>query len=136
MKTEVHFHSTAFNCTESKDYFINPGCWGDDVCRWMISDLRGRGFETDEEPGQEDFGWYFCFSAGGVPHCFVTGFQPNDPDSGNQWLGWIERDCGLIATLFGGRRRGIKAEAIKQVDETLRSHPGITNISWHDRGEQ
>jgi len=134
MKTEVHFQSTAFNCTESRAYFINPGCWGDDVCRWIISALRSRSIKTDDEPGQEDFGWYFCFTAGGASHCFVIGFQPNDPESGDQWLGWIERDAGLIASMFGGRRRGIRVEAIEGIDQTLRSHPQIKSVSWHDRG--
>lgn len=129
MKTEVHFHSMAFNCTESKDYFINPCCWGDDVCRWLISGLRAETIKTDDEPGQEDFGWYFCFEAGGCSHCFVVGFQPSDPDSGDQWLGWIERDVGLVCSLFGGRKRGIKPEAVEAIDRALQSHPAITNIS-------
>ena len=33
MKTEVAFRTTAFNCTEPKDYFINDGCFGDGFMR-------------------------------------------------------------------------------------------------------
>ena len=91
--------------------------------------------KTDDEPNQEDFGWYFCFEVGGVSHCLVIGFQPNDPDSGDQWLGWIERDAGFFASLFGGRNRGIRVEATALIDQMLRLHPGITNVSWHDREE-
>src|SRR5437764_5341273 len=54
MNTEVRFRSTAFNCTEPRDYFINPCCFGDDVCRWLIRELRARGHRTADEPGQED----------------------------------------------------------------------------------
>lgn len=133
MKTEVHFQSAAFNCTEVRSYFINPGCWGDDLCQWMIANMRSRGVETDEDPGQEDFGWYFCFDCGGASYCFVVAFQPNDPDSGDHWIGWIERDASLIGTLFGARRRGIKVEAVTAIDQTLRSHPEIAHITWHDR---
>src|SRR6266481_2083725 len=61
MKTEVYFHSTIFNCTEPKDYFINECCFGDDVARWLIKQLKAQGLQTADEPCQEDFGWYFTF---------------------------------------------------------------------------
>jgi hypothetical protein len=63
-RTLVTFKSSAFNTSEPKPYFINPGCYGDDVAKWLTRELRGRGFKTDEEPGQEDFGWYFNFEHG------------------------------------------------------------------------
>ena len=46
MKTQVHFRSRAFNCTQPRDYFINECCFGDDVCRWLIHEPRERGFHT------------------------------------------------------------------------------------------
>ena len=30
MKSDVAFHSIAFNCTQPRDYFINEACFGDD----------------------------------------------------------------------------------------------------------
>lgn len=43
MRTLVTFKSTAFNTTEEKETFINPGCFGDDVGKWLIRELRSRG---------------------------------------------------------------------------------------------
>ncbi len=54
MKTEFHFHSTAFNCTEPKDYFINECCFGDDVGAMANRAFVFAGISTDSEPGQED----------------------------------------------------------------------------------
>jgi hypothetical protein len=66
VKTEVEFRSRAFNRTAPKQYFINECCFGDDVCRWLIEQLRSRGISVMEnDPGQEDFGWSFSFEAGG-----------------------------------------------------------------------
>ena len=130
MKTEFHFHSTAFNCTEPKEYFINDCCFGDDVGRWLIRRLREQGLQTSDEPGQEDFGWYFTFTVGGVEHCVVIGFQPNEPEVGNQWIGWIERQAGLLSALFGGRKRGILPEAVEAVDKALRSSVEISGVTW------
>jgi len=54
----VVFESNAFNTSIEGENFINPGCFGDDVARWLIGQLRADGHVT-EEPRQEDFGWYF-----------------------------------------------------------------------------
>lgn len=134
MKTEVSFHSTAFNCTEPRDYFINDCCFGDDAARWLIQQLRAQGIQTADEPGQEDFGWYFGFTAGGAEHCFIIGFQPNDPATGDRWLGWIERPTGFLKSLFGGRKRGILPEAVQAIDKALRSSPEIRHITWQEPG--
>jgi hypothetical protein len=134
MKTEVHFRSTGFNCTEPRNYFINESCFGDDVARWLIQQLRAGGIQTAEEPDQEDFGWYFTFNAGGTEHCFVIGVQPNDPATGDQWLGWLERQTGFLGSLFGGRKRGILPEAIRAIDTALNASPDIQRVTWHEPG--
>jgi hypothetical protein len=136
MKTEFHFCSTAFNCTESKGYFINAGCFGDDVARWLMGELRKLGFSTANEPGQEDFGWYFTFHAGGTEHCVVITFQPNDPATGDQWLGWVERQVGFLGSVLGGRKRGILPEAVEAVDTALKSSSDIRGLTWHESGAE
>jgi hypothetical protein len=48
----VTFRSTAFNVTEKHTYFINDCCFGDDVAKWLIGELRKEALQTDDEPGQ------------------------------------------------------------------------------------
>ncbi|MGB8355020.1 MAG: hypothetical protein WCD79_14080 [Chthoniobacteraceae bacterium] len=134
MKTEVHFRSTAFNCTEPKDYFINDCCFGDDVAKRLIEQLRLQDIKTAVEPSQEDFGWYITFSVKGIDYCFIIGFQPNDPAAGDQWIGWLERDVGFLGSLSGGRERGILPEAIQSIDTALKSSSDIQHITWHEPG--
>ena len=135
MKTEVHFHSTAFNTTEPKDYFINECCFGDDLAKWLIGQLRAKGFQTDDAPGQEDFGWYFNFQVGGVEHCLVIGLQPNEPATEDKWLCEIERHTGFLGSIFGRRKHGILPEAIQAIDAAIKSSPDISRISWHEPGK-
>ena len=130
MKTHFQFCSTAFNCTESRDYFINEGCFGDDVAKWLMERLGSQGIQTSDMPDQEDFGWYFTFHIDGIEHCVVLGFQPNDPANGDQWLGWIERHRGFIGSMFGGRDRGISPQAIVAIDSALNSSSEIRNFVW------
>lgn len=134
MKTEFHFRSTAFNCTDPKEYFINDCCFGGDVCRWLIERLRAQRFQTGTEPLQEDFGWFFTFTAGGTEHCVIISFQPNDPANGDRWLGWIERQTGFFSSIFGGRKRGISPEAVEAIDTALRSSSEIQDLSWDEYG--
>ncbi len=55
-RTIATFKSSALNTTEQKDYFINDGCFGDDVATRLISELRKQGMETNEKPGREGRG--------------------------------------------------------------------------------
>lgn len=97
-KTEVYFLSSAFNCTQPKDYFINDCCFGDDVARWLIQQLRTQGVQT-AEPGQEDFGWYFTFYVGALSiasssasspttRALVTGGWAVSPHQSSRFIVW------------------------------------------------
>jgi hypothetical protein len=141
IRTVVTFGSTAFNMAEPKEYFINPCCFGDDVAKWLITELRSRGLEADEKPGQEDFGWYLNFEATGISHTFVIGHRPSGESNAGTWVGWLERSRGLIGSLFGGRKRGIQLSAAEAVHRILSSSPLIRDVRWHfqrefDRGCQ
>lgn len=131
IRTVVTFESTAFNMTDSKDYFINPTCFGDDVAKWLIGELRKEGVETDEKPGQEDFGWYLNFETKGMAHTFVIGHRPTGESEAATWIGWLERSRGFIGSLLGGRKRGIQLTAVEIIHRILSRSPLIRGVRWH-----
>ena len=131
IRTVVTFESTAFNMTKPKDYFINPCCFGDDVAEWLIRELRKQGMETDDKPGQEDFGWYLNFKAAGIGHTFVIGHRPNGETETGTWNGWLERKRGLVGSILGGRRRGIQAAAAHAIHQILIGSLLIRDVRWH-----
>ena len=135
VRTVVTFESSAFNTSERKDYFINDCCYGDDMAHWLMKQLRSGGNQTDAEPGQEDFGWYFAFRAGDVEYQFIIGHRPADGDDPAVWIGWLERKQGLLGSLFGGRKRGIQPEAVRLLHSVLSSSPEVTSIRWHYQPE-
>lgn len=141
IRTVVTFESTAFNMTEPRDYFINPGCFGDDVAEWLIRDLRSQGIRTDQKPGQEDFGWYLNFEAAGVGHTLVIGHRPNGETEAGTWIGWLERKRGPIGSILGRRRRGIQAAAAQAIHQVLSGSSLVRDVRWHfqhdfDRGAE
>ena len=133
IRTVVTFESTAFNMAEPKYYFINPCCFGDDVAKWLIGELRKQGVQPDEKPSQEDFGWYLNFEVTGTGHCFVIGHRPTGEGEAGTWIGWLERRRSFIGSVLGGRKRGIQPLAAEAIHRILSSSPLISNVRWHFR---
>ena len=131
VKTVVTFKSSVFNMSEPKEYFINPCCFGDDVARWLAEQLRSKGYQAAEVPGQEDFGWYFRFTKSGIEHCLVIGHRPGDNNEEGLWIGWLERSRGFLASLVGARKRGIQPAAARAIHEILSGSPQIRDVRWH-----
>jgi hypothetical protein len=124
------FQSAAFNTTESKDYFINECCFGDDLARWIIERLKARGIHSESEPGQEDFGWYMTFRIGETDYDLVIGYRPGDEGQLGDWMCTVERSAGLVGSLLGARKRGIQADALEALHSLLSTAPEISNLRW------
>src|SRR6266850_5825623 len=133
IKTIVTFQSSNFNVSEPKEYFINAGCFGDDVAKWLIDRLRSKGLPA-ADANQEDFGWYFTFRIVAIEHCIVIGYRPQNGAEGT-WIGWLERHRGFIASLLGARKRGIQNEAVQALHEVLASATEIRSLRWHFRSD-
>ena len=131
MRTVVTFQSSAFNTTEPRDHFINPGSFGDDAARWLGAALRASGLRADEEPGQEDFGWCIEFDVLEGRHCCVIGFRKEDDPADSVWIAWIERSRGILGSLAGLRRSGIAPSAVDALHQVLTGAPEIRNVRWH-----
>jgi hypothetical protein len=128
MRTEASIRTSRFNTSEVRDYFINDCCFGDDLARWIIDGLRSAGIETDAEPRQEDFGWYFEFTVAARAHCCILGYQPDEPEG--VWHLWLERSRGMVASLLGRRAHGIDQAAVSAIDDVLSSAPEIRDLQW------
>jgi hypothetical protein len=132
-RTIVTFRSAAFNISERRSYFINDGCYGDDLARWLMAELAARGTPTAAEPGQEDFGWYFTYHVGAAAHQFIIAYRP-EPEPHGLWIGWIERGAGLVGSILGARRRAT-ADALATIHVALSQSDRVSDVRWHRRAE-
>jgi len=128
VRTLVTFRSKKFNTSTSKPTYINPSCFGDDLAAWLVRELSSIGVSADSKIGQEDFGWYLGFQRGSRKYHFVVGYNPD-----GYWMGWLERRRGLIASLFGARRRGIEPDAASAIHRVLASAEDVLEVRWHFR---
>jgi hypothetical protein len=133
MRTVVTFHSAAFNTVVQKPYFINPGCFGDDLLHWVIGELRRKGLETDDKPGQEDFGWFLNFQIAGIRSTLVVGYRPGDEGEDGTWIGWLERSRGFVGSMLGARNRDIDPAAAEMIHAILTSSSEVRDVRWHSR---
>jgi len=139
LTTIVTFQSELFNKREPRDYFINPDCYGDDVCKFLIEKLRTKGIECDGQPKQEDWGWLFQFKVDGLRYAFNCSLRrdwPAPPDQPEEpwdeaWIGFVESREGGLLSIVGIGKKEIQIEATKQIHEVLRTSTGITSIMWH-----
>ena len=129
----VTFKCSAFNTTKEKEKFINPNNYGDDVAEWFAVELEKLGAKVDREddfPGQEDFGWYIDFTLGEKPFTLVVGSRPDEGDK-FEWVLWIERQCGFLGSIFGGRDKNIAPESIQAIHKILSGRNDVSEIRWH-----
>ena len=126
MRTVATFDSREFNLIEHRGYFINEGCFGDDLGRWLIARLRATGIKADPEPGAEDFGWYVNYTIGNERFCAVIGNV-----GGEFWFVAVERVAGFLSSVFGGRRRNIPESGVMRLHEILSAAPEVSNLKWH-----
>lgn len=135
-RTIVTFRSCAFNSKEQKDYFINAENFGDDLALWLSERFEKRNVRIqkgEDFPGQEDFGWFFNCKVDGDDYCVVIGHHYDNEDF--EWIIWIERKCGLMKSLFGGRKKDIASRVPQTVHEILSSTSDITCIKWHRQAD-
>lgn len=125
-RTLVTFRSDKFNTSESRPYYINRECFGDDLAGWLIQQLANSGIKVDPKPGQEDFGWYLTFQCGARSYDFILGYNPD-----GYWMGWLERRRGFLASLFGMRNKGIQPDAANAIHSLLVSSGFVSQIRWH-----
>lgn len=131
IRRNVLFKSSSFNTTDSKPYFINEGCFGDDLGWWFLKELQSRGLKTDPEPGQEDFGWYVRFRMGKIEYDWVIDYRLGESEGQpGDWLCTLERRSGLVGSVLGARKRGIDPEALRTVHSILERAPIISDIRW------
>jgi hypothetical protein len=126
----VTFRNESFNTRTSRSYFINAGCFGDDVLEWLASALTASGVKVIGKPDQEDFGWFLNFECREVNHCFVLGYRPDEPRG--LWVGSLERSRNVLGSMLGLRRVGIRQDAALLIHRLLSGMPGTTEILWHE----
>ena len=92
MLMERDFTALGFNTTEEDPHFINPRCYGEDVCNALRSLIAGRTPDlTVSAPIQEDYGWGFWIQTDAERYWVAVGWVANE----SRWRLLADPDRGL-----------------------------------------
>ncbi len=123
----VVFESGDFNTTVTKENYLNPECFGDDLAEWFNTRLEERNLRI-RPIGQEDFGWYTTFIYDDEEYNLVISHV--GPRGNPEWVVEVERNPSLLKSLFGASTRSVPEEALLVVDEIVKTSPSISTIRW------
>ena len=126
MRNTVRFNSPLFNTTEPKDYFVDPGAFGDDVGNWLRPRLEALGYRV-AGPAQEDWGWSLECTKDGAIHSLNIAYLGDCKDG--SWEIFIARVRTLGDRLLG-RNRAIDPELARAIHAILTASAEIRVMSW------
>jgi hypothetical protein len=126
-RSDLLFITDRFNLSRSREYFINDCCYGDDVARWFVEQLRARGL-TVTEPNQEDWGWYFDAEFAGAAYFVGVGgnsdHETSRPNLG-EWRLMVEKHRTLWEKLTGANQLDEHDSLVALLQEILSSEPSL-----------
>jgi hypothetical protein len=130
IRTCATFKSDAFNTTTPKPSFVHSENFGDDLASWFMAKLRDRQAAVDEnDPSQEDHGWYLTFKLNDLLYDIVVTYVPGN-GAAPRWLACIERSVGLLGSMIGKRHRSVTTEVVQLINEVLVESQECRDVRW------
>lgn len=119
---DITFRTDKFNLSVVGSDFINDCCFGEDLSRWLASELPSAGIVADVIC-MEDFGWANLAECQGAPYLMcVAGNSDEDPANPNcgEWHVMLERERTLVQKLLGRNRISRSDPIVGKVARLLR----------------
>jgi hypothetical protein len=128
LRTVVTFTSVAFKTVDEEDKPQFRGTFGDDAALWLMLELETDGVDVVPGLHQADVGWCFRFRMNGRQ--YLLSVCLSDP-LGPVWQAIVERDIEGMGAWFGGRRRGVRPEAVAAVHSVLAGSEKVASLWWY-----
>ena len=132
LRTCATFQSSRFNTTEPREYFLNPGCFGDDCAQWLVALLRTAGVPGVAEPWQEDWGWQTRAELESTRVLISIGLVPADPP---HWLLMLDEERSLRARLFGRAHPQVVVRLAEAIHRGLAAEQTTRALRWYTKAD-
>lgn len=130
MRIDILLDTNRFNLSETKPYFINDECFGEDFARWLRQRLRLEGVRVDDE-WQEDWGWQMGAAIGTTNYLIGIGGtvddSSNDPNQG-EWRIMIEKQRSLFERVLGKNKMDNNDEMVSRVRKLTLHEDSFANL--------
>jgi len=125
------FHTKRFNLSITKEHFINPDCFGEDLAAWLKQEFIDRGMDVSQV-GQEDWGWYlkvkfnkesYFLGMNGIP----IKTDKNQPDFG-EWRIIVKKNRSIGQWLTNKGKISAEDGMLALIEETPRAERDSANV--------
>ena len=132
MHLDILFDTDRFNLSVTKEHFINPCCFGEDLAAWLRSKLVEKSIPTIE-PGQEDWGWYIESTLGDASYFIGIGGAANEsaanPNEG-EWRIMVEKHRSVWDKLTGKHKTSPSDPIFAVIREILEHESDFRNVRY------
>jgi hypothetical protein len=129
---DILFDTERFTLSETKEHFINPCCFGEDLAAWLRSKLVEKSIPT-LEPGQEDWGWYIESRLGDASSFIGVGGVANEsaanPNEG-EWRIMVEKHRSIWDKLTGKHKTSRSDPIFAIIREILERESAFKNVRY------
>ena len=94
---QLWFTTSSFSPRAGEEEKTNPGRFGEELAEWVRDQLRGGGYQIDEPPIPEDWGWIVMVQR--KPFSLWIGCGNEDGEL-SRWGVFVEAQLGIAQKLF------------------------------------
>lgn len=124
---QLWFTSTDFQPSPDEEEKTNPGRFGEALVKWIKNKLSGAGYNIEEEPIPEDWGWVVMLQR--KPFSLWVGCG-NEDGNLTRWALFVEAEKGLFQKLFKKIDPSAEVGVVEKELEKLVRAAGFKDVEW------
>lgn len=105
----------------------------EELPRSLTHALKQMSVDADSHVATEDEGWAVTFRRNGVGYRFCSRFDVTSEPL--DCMGWLERDTGFLASLFGSRETHTYPDIEPIIQSALAGLPTVRGVAWRSGDE-
>jgi hypothetical protein len=131
----VLFRTKRFNLSTTKEHFINPDCFGEDLAVWLKQKFIARGMDVSQL-GQEDWGWYLKVKCNKESYFLAMNGIPIETDKNQtdfgEWRIIVKKNRSIGQWLANKGKISADDRMVVLIEETLRAEPDFADVHWEE----
>ena len=124
---QLWFTSEEFKPLPGEEEKTNPGRFGEALAYWVKAELSREGYNIEEKPIPEDWGWIIMLHR--KPFSLWVGCG-NEDGNITRWCLFVEAEQGLLHKLFGKIDPALEINAVEEKLVKIVTDASFKNVEW------
>jgi|ERR1700733_2286929 hypothetical protein len=127
----ILFCTKRFNLSATKEHFINPDCFGEDLATWLKQKFIDRGTDVSQL-GQEDWGWYLKVKCNNESYFVGMSGIPIETDKNQtdfgEWRIIVKKNRSIGQWVGNKGKISAGDKMLVLIEEILRAEPDFAGV--------